>query len=189
MAFWTTYTTDPKRSFRYRFILGSNDLQNQIQEYTIKDVKKPSFQMEGGPQAKYIQHTFKYPGRVMWQDVNFTVIDPGSADEDASIALMNALVTSGYRVPTLQEQSVTSISKFNANKALGIPRIKEINADGLTTVEWSLHNAYITNVDFGQLSYETDELVSYGITIAYDFATIKNERTNLTVAPGIRTNG
>ncbi len=190
MAFWTTYTTDPKRSFRYRFILSSDSAAGQIREYTIKEVKKPSFQMEAGPTAKYIQHTFKYPGRVMWQDVTFSVVDPGANDEDASVALMNVLAKSGYQKPSTQAGSVTSISKSKANTAIGIPKIKEIDAEGRDTTIWSLHNAYVSNVDFGQLSYDTDEMVTYQITLSYDFATIrKRSAGGLLVDERIRSDG
>tara|TARA_R100001440_G_C2521430_1_gene118926 strand:+ start:555 stop:1127 length:573 start_codon:yes stop_codon:yes gene_type:complete len=190
MAFWTNYNTDPKRSFRYRFILSSDTAAGQIREYTIKEVKKPSFQMEAGPQAKYIQHTFKYPGRVSWQDVTFSIVDPGANDEDASVALMNVLAKSGYQKPTTQDLSRTSISKRKANTSIGIPRILEIDAEGRDTTTWSLHNAYITGVDFGQLSYETDEMVTYQITLSYDYATIKKRTAGgVLVDERIRSDG
>lgn len=190
-AFWTVYNTDPKRSFRYRFLLGGTDAATakvNIREYVIKDVKKPSFQMETGPQAKYIQHTFKYPGRVQWQDVTFNIVDPGTRDEDSSVALMNILAVSGYAVPGTEAQSRTSISKTKANRAIGVPKIKEINAEGGDVVTWSLHNAYITNVDFGNLSYDTDEMVTYAITLSYDYATIKKHGGGTAVLPGVESN-
>ena len=189
MPFWTTINTDPKRSFRYRFLLGGTENNNTVKEYTIKDVKKPSFQMEGGPQVKYIQHTFKYPGRVMWQPVTFSVVDPGAAAEDASIALLNILERSGYRKPDQENNSRSSISKQKAtvDAGIGSPRILEIDADGLETTTWTLHNTYLTNVDFGNLSYDTDELVTYQITLEYDYATISSKLGGVTVNDGVRS--
>ena len=187
MPFWTTYTTDPKRSFRYLFIIpGAGN--NLLRTYTIKDVKKPTFQMEAGPQAKYIQHTFKYPGRVQWQDVTFSVIDPGAQDSEASVALMNILAESGYEVPTGDNAAAKrSISKEKAVGAgIGTPKIQEINAEGRATTTWTLHNTYISSVDFGNLSYDTDELVTYQVTLVYDYATI-NSTLGVEVKDGIRS--
>lgn len=190
MPFWTNISTDPKRSFRYRFLLGGTENGNTLQEYTIKDVKKPTFQMEGGPQVKYIQHTFKYPGRVMWQAVTFSVVDPGAADEDASVALMNILADSGYSKPADDTSARTSISKAKASGLAGIgsPRILEIDSEGIETTSWTLHNAFLTNVDFGNLSYDTDEVVTYQVTLEYDYATIGTKLNGVTIKPGVRSN-
>lgn len=172
MPFWTNFTTDPKRSFRYRFIIPGAG-SDRISEYTIKDVKKPTFQMEGGPQVKYIQHTFKYPGRVQWQAVTFSIVDPGHLDEDASVALMNMLARSGYQKPDTEQNARSSISKSKATTAgIGTPKLKEIDADGRDLTTWTLHNTFITSVDFGNLNYDSDEIVTYQVTLEYDYATI-----------------
>ena len=158
-----------------------------VAPYTVQTVKKPNFTVEGPVEAKYIQHTFKYPGRVRWEDVSVTIIDPGGA-EDAGFILNNMLARAGYSVPfgapggnPLIDESV---SKFRANGALGLPRLTQIDADGAEIDEWTLHNAYLANVDFGQLSYNEDSLVTYTLTITYDFATYRanGQESNITPA-------
>ena len=130
--------------------------------------------MEGGPQIKYIQHAFKYPGRVVWQDVTVTVVDPGGAD-DAGAALYNMLALSGYSVPTdapfagsLEE----SISKRKALDALGQPRLTQIDAEGFPIEQWTMHNAFVSQADFGTVSYDSDDIVNVQLTIMYDYATL-----------------
>ena len=178
MPFWTDVGAEPKRSFRYLFYLqGAN---RGLQPYVVQTVKKPSFTIEGQVQAKYIQHTFKYPGRVMWQDVTVTIIDPrgaaGGQNEDAALILDGILETAGYSRPADaptgggNDPTNRSISKANSVAALGSPKLNEIDANGTNINEWTLTNAYLSNVDFGQLSYNEDSLVTYTLTIAYDYA-------------------
>ena len=189
MPFWTDIKTEPKRSFRYLFyLIGAND---RFEPYTVQTVKKPSFTIEGQVQAKYIQHTFKYPGRVMWQDVTVTLIDPRGAGKtgqhDSAGALYNVLRGAGYSIPAEEKVSRTSISKVNSANALGTPFLREIDAQGAPISEWTLKNAYLTNVDFGQLSYNEDSLVTYTLTISYDYATYMQiaaaEPANVRVTP------
>ena len=42
--------------------------------------------------------------------------------------------------------------------------------------EWILWNPFFYTVDFGQLGYDSDELIEYTLTIQYDYATydVKN---------------
>ena len=171
MPFYASLTTDPKRSFRFLFLIGGNP-GAALAPYTVKQVKKPTFQLEGGPQIKYIQHSFKYPGRVVWQDVTLTVVDPGGA-EDAGAALMNALATSGYAYPRGPNDGFTrqSISKSKANAGIGKPVIRQIDDLGNRVDEWTLNNAFISQVDFGEVSYESDDIVNVSLTIMYDWAT------------------
>ena len=177
MPFYTDFQQEPKRSFRFLFELVGFTNNNTIPSYACKDVKKPTLQMEAGPQVKYIQHTFKYPGRVMWQDVNVTIFDLGGT-EDSAQTLYNMIALSGYAIPKDapgQGAGFTnqSVSKMKARNAIGTPRIKQINDAGNTIEEWTLHNAYLANVDFGQISYDTDEMVNIALTITYDYASLK----------------
>ena len=186
MPFWTAVETEPKRSFRYLFYMSGRS--QTIQPYTVQTVKKPSFTIEGQVQAKYIQHTFKYPGRVMWQDVTVTIIDPRGAGaagvDDAAKTLDTVLLESGYSAPLADDAfAKASISKVKATNAMGTPFLVEINAEGLEISRWTLKNPYLANVDYGQLSYNEDSLVTYTLTISYDYATYE------TTSQDIQTDG
>ena len=190
MAFYANPTTDPKRSFRFLFSIPSSTVDGGLQSYYIKEVKKPTFQMEGGPQIKYIQHAFKYPGRVVWQDVTCTVVDPGGAD-DAGAALYNMLAVSGYSTPTDAPLAGTleeSISKRKALDALGQPRLTQIDAEGFPIEEWTMHNAFISQADFGTVNYDSDDIVNVQLTIMYDYATLAVPGGRV-VDPRVRTSG
>ena len=53
----------------------------------------------------------------------------------------------------------------------GTVDIIQLNADGKPIDHWKLHGPIIKSISFGDLSYESDDLVEYKIDIEYDFAT------------------
>ena len=67
--FWSASTVDPKRSYRWILLL------NKIPTYVIKTAGKPSFTIEG-IQHQFVSHTFHYPGRIQWNELNITLVDP-----------------------------------------------------------------------------------------------------------------
>ena len=86
MGFWTQ-RTDPKRKFNFEVsITGQGSV---IQNYYAKTVTKPSFTVNAAEHA-YLNHTFYYPGRVTWNDVSVTFVDPGGGDS-ASGGLVSML--------------------------------------------------------------------------------------------------
>ena len=128
--------------------------------------------MDGQGEVKYIQHTFKYPGRITWQPIDVTLIDP--ATPDSAAIMMNILNESGYNQPDSLPNAHTSISKLGANTAMGSVFLNQIDADGMPISEWQLWNPFLTNVDFGSVDYGTDDVVEYTLTIDYDYATFKS---------------
>jgi hypothetical protein len=50
--------------------------------FYAKTAEKPSFAL-GEATHSFLNHTFKFPGRVTWNDVTITMVDPGPASGDA----------------------------------------------------------------------------------------------------------
>ena len=172
--FWTANTVEPKRKFRFLMsITGKNQLDT-VHSWYVKTAKKPSFKMEGQAEVRYIQHTWKYPGRIKWDAIDITIIDP--ATPDSAAIMLNMLAKSGYKAPksSLAKYTQTSISKKNSIDAIGTLFLKQIDADGEVIEEWKLWNAFITGVDFGTVDYTSDDIVEYTINVDYDFATLNN---------------
>ena len=181
MTFWSSNAVEPKRSFRFLLELTPAGAANKIATYYIKTVKKPQFQMDGQAEVKYIQHTFKYPGRITWQPIDITLLDP--ADPDSAAIMMNIIRSSGYRIPDDEANSKESISKKKANTGMGAVIIRQINSEGVSISEWNLANPFLTNVDFGTVGYDSDDIVEYTLTVDYDYATMTSKGT--TVAAGV----
>ena len=78
MTFWTNPKSDPKRAFKFKVTLGTGDLNSNI-SWMATQADKPRFTV-GNTQHRYLNHTFNYPGRVEWEAVNITLVDPASPD-------------------------------------------------------------------------------------------------------------
>ena len=170
---------DPKRSFRWLVSFGNNaQLQNGqsavgLQEWYAKSANKPSFSIGETPH-QFINHTFYYPGRVEWQTIDITLVDP-SFPNDASQALMKALNNSGYYSPTDVRSASNTIMKAEAVAAMGGQlKLKQLGANANDVLEtWTLINPWIKDVSFGDLDYGTEDMVNITLTVRYDYATLE----------------
>lgn len=162
MAFWSdAQGGEPKRA--YRWILDVDG----IQAYTIKKVSKPSFTITES-EHQFINHTYYYPGRVTWNTISFTLVDP--INPDVSAALIKKIVDSGYK-PAGKETDTKTMNKKDSTKALGEIKIEQLDSDGSPIETWTLKNAWIKDVKFGELDYSTDDMVEIDVEIRYDYAT------------------
>ena len=98
MGFWGAQgkdaIVDPKRSFRWLVYFGNNVTAKSkkitLKPWYAKTAKKPSFTI-GETQHQFLNHTFWYPGRVTWNEIDITLVDPAGED-DTSLALMLSLI-------------------------------------------------------------------------------------------------
>ena len=155
---------DPKRAFRFKITFqGLND--GDIVWYA-KKVGKPSYSITEVAHS-YLNHKFYFPGRVEWETISMTLVDPVSP---GAVAQTNAMVvSSGYRVPG-QPTDLDTISKGKANASIGNLTIEQIDADGAITERWIIKNVFIKSVKFGELAYETDDLLEIELELRYDWA-------------------
>lgn len=161
MSFWSDSSLQPKR--KSRFILNIGGLDSWI----IKRVKKPAFEVNVSEHT-YLNHKFYYPGTVTWKEVDCTLVDPLQPDSTKTFA--EILSKSGYSVPLSDQQITAVVSKSDATAAIGTVAIHQINAQKQIIETWQLRNAFVSNVDFGELSYEDDNLVDITVTFRYDYA-------------------
>jgi len=179
MSFWTDSTLqDPKRKFRFRVMLSA--YPNSATWYA-KSVSKPSFEI-GGTTHVFLNHTFKYPGQVTWQDVSCTLVDPVSPDAVANT--MAIIQNAGYVIPG-GPSDLTTMSKRKAVAALGGVVIDQIDDVGNFIESWTLKNAYIDQVTLDELSYGEEALSEIKLRFKYDWATCEtaNVAGNLSTPP------
>ena len=105
--FWSSKQSSPKRS--YRFLLSMGGIGGEENAWMVTQVKKPAVTV-GEVSHKYLNHTFYYPGRVEWDTVNVTLVDPVSPN--AAGMLAKILQDSGYLVPG-NSITTTAITKEN----------------------------------------------------------------------------
>lgn len=172
MSFWTQPDSSPKRNFRFLVqITALGDNGNQSLVWWAKTAKTPSFSIAETTHA-YLDNTYKFPGRVTWNDVNLSLVDPVSPD--ATKLTMEVLKKSNYRVKGQGENELT-ISKRAAATALGNVVISILADDGTAVETWTLNNPFIKDVSFSDLSYEDEGLRTIDLTIAYDWASCETE--------------
>lgn len=167
MAFWTDAAAeDPKRKFNF-IVEFSATPGTRPQSYHVKTASLPKFTVNK-VEGKYFNHTFKYPGSVTWDPVSLVFID-STQNDSASSSFMKLLEGMGYYVPsTGLDQS--SVSKRKAVSSLGSVKLIQLDSDGGTVNTWTLKNAFIASVSFGDLAYGEDELVEIQVEIDYDWA-------------------
>jgi hypothetical protein len=176
-TFWSSNALDPKRSYRWILAL------NEIPTYVVKTSGKPQFTIES-IQHQFVAHTFYYPGRIQWQELQVTLVDP--VYPDASSLLIKTLQASGYALPGTMNDAKRSFSKKDAVAALGTPSIQQIDANGKTIEKWTLWNPWLSAVNFGELSYENDAMVNVQITFRYDWAEYEGSPDEGTATPVLK---
>ena len=177
MAFWsdsfqgTTAPADPKRKFRFKVTITgiSQTATDQIIFYA-KTTAKPSFTINAA-EHKYLNHTFYYPGSITWNEIAMTFVDPGDTKYDAA-ANFSALIQKGGYHPPSSQTDLATMSKGTAVGAIGSVLIEQINAAGATTEKWTLWNAFISDLKYGDLAYGEDDLTELSVTFRYDWAQV-----------------
>jgi len=164
--FWSSTTVDPKRSFRWVLIL------DQIPTYVIRSTAKPSFTINNIAH-QYIGYSFNYPGRITWNNIEVTLVDP--VFPDASAKIVKILQASGYAIPGTEQAASISFSKSDAVAALGVPAIAQLDASGRQIERWTLWNAWIEQCRFGALNYTEDAMLNITVTLRYDWAQYEGE--------------
>ena len=181
-TFWNTAMTEPKRQFRFFIRFGQ---MGDGPLYACKAVSKPKAQLDSTPH-KFLNHTFNYPNRVIWQPISVTLVDMVQPDMQASF--LGVLRQSGYTWPEDLNQASTNITKAQATSPFDKVTITQTGrpvplgggvggnmaADMQLDIidEWELHNAFMGGtIDFGgELSYENDGLVEVKFDLIYDYA-------------------
>jgi hypothetical protein len=171
--FWGQANAEPKRQFRFElsFTQRNGNQKGEIPVWAVKTATKPVVEVSTIPH-QYIDHTFNFPGRVTWQPITVTLVDP--VNPDLSFAFLDILGNAGYKYPDTDTIARASLSKKDFTDTIGNVVLKQIDADGLEIERWELVNPIITNIDFGgTLSYESDDMVEVSCTITYDWAVLK----------------
>jgi|TARA_Y100000287_G_scaffold184056_1_gene184237 hypothetical protein len=172
MAFWSEKSVEPKRGFRWLLYWSG------VPQFIVKSVKKPSFAV-GMTKHQFLNYEFNYPGRVTWNPIDITIVDPVSPDSTKSLYAI--LEKSGYVIPTeYREAEAVTISKENMIDSLGGEiKLAQLGPDGkrdsngLGIETWVIKNPLLTSVDFGNLDYGVEEMLNIQVNITYDFATIE----------------
>lgn len=174
--FWSTPDVEPKRNFRFQVqitgLTGGNDVL-----WWAKTVTTPSYDVTE-VEHNFLDNKFYYPGRVSWNEVSMTLVDPISID---AVAQTNKLIIdSGYVIPSgvpANTAQKATISKAKAVGAVGDVIITILKSDGQPVETWTLKNPFIKSAKYGDLDYSSDDLRTVEMTFRYDWAECDNKNT------------
>lgn len=181
MTFWNKpETLDPKRAFRWKVTLLDGTAVGTDVAFLAKKVTKPQFTVEEA-EHKFLNKSYYFPGHVKWDPVTVTLVD--SRDGALMSKVVSAINAGNYEtiqtgaIPEAQGPlnagSMKTISKGRLTGATGNSGkvlIQQLDVDGLTIEEWTLHNAWIKSVKPSELSYDTEDLSTYDIELRFDWA-------------------
>jgi hypothetical protein len=186
--FWLNPTFEPKRQFRF---LVQMSLNGQDLTFLAKSAGRPNYSISENPH-QFFNHTFYYPGRVTWETVDITLVDP--VQPNGAQLLYEYLGRIGVQVPVSFDAAVgTTITKDSATSGVGDIKIQEIatlpdNNTSIVEGEWKLINAFFTSVNFGDHSYDSEDMVEISLTVRYDWAEYRQIGSPLNPeAPLVRT--
>jgi hypothetical protein len=182
--FFSQRSFEPKRKFRFTVHFSGMGAGGGDLVYMAKSATKPSYTIEG-TSHKFLNHEFKFPNIVSWQDVNVSFID--AVDPNVGSRFYDALLNTGYMLPSTLDKFKGGVTKLHAAQSIGQVTIRQLDggdvtglaSDGVGAVqlnpnvvdEWVLINAWITSLKFGEgLDYTSTDLVTVDLTLKYDFA-------------------
>jgi hypothetical protein len=182
MAFWGKQDLkEPLRQNRW-FLRFGTDLDQFT--FALKECKKPEYEI-GVTEHRLLTHTLRYPTLLKWKpiDIKFVSarakIEPKTSfGEIYSLDNLFEIIgsQSGYVQPT--DGNHQQISKVLFSQALSGDSLEliQINANGQEIEVWLIKNPFISNVNYGTLSYENEAFVEVSCTIQYDWAEIKTDK-------------
>lgn len=147
---------------QYRYIVAISKLgtleQGSVGIYVAKSIELPKISYE---EVEIDQKgaSFKAKGKVRYQDVQMTLYtDP----------LTHKTISSEWMV---KHQDPNDVNEKKSNEYVDTVTIKIQAPDGSTIGTWKLHEAFIGEVDFGTMDWESSEVAEVSLTIRYDYAT------------------
>ena len=162
-VFWSQSRIDPKQKHKFKVEIGMDHITGIV--WYAKSVNFPTLEFNVN-EYQIGNHKFKYPGISTYGDVTLTFVDPRSD----VLEYVTALTTAGWGQATNPKEDLIKLydSGYEKLKSLSYFKIYLINSDGSNKEEWTLLNPFIKSMNFGDLSYDSDELVEFQLVVAND---------------------
>ena len=166
---WAGPSIEPKRKFKFLMSIG------EIPAWVIKTSGRPQYTVSKGGTHNYLGHQFKFPGRLSYNDLTITLVDP--INVDVAGEFLRVLENAGYKRPNQWTEDPNNyrltFAKRKFVNSLGEISIKVINADGQIAERWTLKNTWISQIKYGDLSYDSEDLLNISVTLVYDYAQVE----------------
>ena len=166
MAFWSDPDLrEPLRQNRWYISFADTGGVLDSYRFAAKECSKPEYKIETTSHI-LLNHTFNYPKNLVWQPIQIKMVSARTKLNSLTNALQNKLENGGYTTPNLPEQNYLSKQLMNLTSI----SLLQVDSNGVPIEEWMLKNPIITNVNYGQLTYTSDDFVDITFSITYDYA-------------------
>ena len=195
MAFWST-NIEPLQKRNFEVIIGTTGVS-----FLAKTADKPTMETDVN-EYQLINQIYKYPTIVKWNDINIKFVD--TVEKSVSKQLYD-LMSQGTRdlgdwfnkhggaVGPLTKNRTPmesapdgTLQPAASGEITGRFEIDVIgyNSNKQVVSKWTLKNAFIRSINFGDYDYSSDDFVEVDVTISYDYADLE---TIIRGTPGSKT--
>jgi len=178
---WASVKIEPKRQFKFILTLG------EIPAWVVTNADRPKPQFQGQVTHQFLGHQFKFPGKLNWQDVNVTLVEP--IDPDVSGLVLDVVKQAGYNPPSTwtadNEGWRNTLSKERfVNGNLGNIAVKVLDSEGNVVEKWTLYNPFVNGLTYSNLDYGGQNINTVQLTFSYDYADVDifEQNQNTTIA-------
>ena len=151
-------TYEPKKKNRWLLRFPA-DLG--IQEWWLASASRPSI-TQNEVEIPFLNTSTWVVGRFTWESISVTFRDP--IGPSASQAIMEWV--------RLQSESITGRQGYAAGYKKDV-ELEMLDPTGVVIEKWLLQQTMLTNVNFGDLSFEDATPIEIALTLRYDYAILK----------------
>ena len=172
--FWTDSSFEPKMDFKWEVSIEAGPgwfIFKKLESFFAKSVDKPSFEINK-KQYNLINRKINIPGNPTWNDINMTFVD--NAENEVFDFLMTYFYTINVKYDSKNANGLEYISTTEKFTDIAFV-VKQYDSEQNVLESWKLYNPVITSYSHSPLSYESDNLSEYNITVSYDWASVENE--------------
>ena len=144
---------EPTTQNRYVFIVDT------IKSFVISKAARPKA-TSPTKEMHHINLIKKFKGKTTWSDIALELIDP--IDSSAAADVVGWLKT--------MHDPITGADGYKDMYAKDCT-IMILGPEGDKVQQWTLHDAWPNDVDFGGLDWSTDDPCTISVTLSYDYAT------------------
>lgn len=178
MAFWSDLngSIEPLRSNRWFIRFGDSE-QLDLFVFGLKECAKPSYDISVTEHTHINGHVFRNPGILKWKPITmkFASVTHQTDDKKQQVSLAQKLNTILYTFGYKNIFSDVTQDILKSNFQIPSVEIIQLNPSGGEQEIWTLYNPFISNINYGNLSYASDDIVDITLTMQYDYADHKDK--------------
>ena len=129
-----------------------------IQEWWLQSANRPKITQQE-KEIPFLNTSTYVVGRYQWETIQIALRDP--IGPSASQAIMEWI--------RLHSESITGRQGYAAGYKRDV-ELEMLDPTGVVVQKWILKNTMCTSADFGDLSYDSDDLANITLTLRFDYA-------------------